>query len=100
MIEAYRERVLPGSGYDGGMNTSDLLEKLRRQPANSRYRDLIRAVERCGFVHRGGRGSHNRYAHPDYPNSGLNLQPRSGMAKAYQVEQFLAMVSKYNLDHD
>ncbi len=33
------------------MKTHNLLEKLRRQPENSRYRDLILAVERCGFVH-------------------------------------------------
>ena len=97
MIEAYRDRGLPASGYDEGMNTSDLLEKLRRQPANSRYRDLIRAVKRCGFVEIRQSGSHQLFEHPEHPRLTLNLQSHKNLAKPYQVRDFLQKVSEYNL---
>ena len=41
-------------------------------------------------------GSHHTYSHPDLPDR-LNLQPRNGEAKAYQVRQFLRLVEEYNL---
>ena len=41
-------------------------------------------------------GSHYIFEHPDVPEV-LNLQPRRGEAKPYQIRQFMAIVDKYNL---
>lgn len=51
-----------------------------------------------GFGFRAGRsrGSHQTYFHPDVPEQ-LNLQPRHGEAKPYQIRQLLRLIERYNL---
>ena len=79
------------------MKSEKLLAKIRRQSANVRFRDLCQAAESCGFELRAIRGSHHRYHHGEHPDAIINLQPRGGMAKEYQVKQFLTLVDRYNL---
>lgn len=48
-----------------------------------KIRELIRDLERAGFVNRGGKGSHRNYLHP----RGLRITMSGGMcddAKPYQ----------------
>jgi hypothetical protein len=73
------------------------LDKLRRNPNNSLYRGLTRAVTACGFVKTRQRGSHELYDHPEHPELRLNLQPIGTRAKPYQVHDFLKKVREYNL---
>ena len=82
-------------------STAKLLDKLRRQPHNTRFGDLVRAVEAVGFVlHRHHGTSHMLFRHRDEPGLRLNLQPRGGRAKSYQVQDFLEKVKRYNLADD
>ncbi len=75
-----------------------LLDKLRQNPRNAAYRDLLAAVRACGFVQVRQRGSHELYQHPDHADVRLNLQRFGSRAKAYQVLDFLNKVRQYNLD--
>ncbi len=42
-------------------------------------------------------GSHHFYRHTQIPTAILNLQPHKGKANAYQVDQFLNLVNRFNL---
>ena len=75
-----------------------LLARVRINPRDVRFSDLLTLVEAMGFLpipQRGG--SHRRYVHPT-AGEYLNLQPdANGKAKPYQVKQFLAKVEKHGL---
>ena len=43
------------------------------------------------------RGSHRMFRHPDRVALYVNLQPRRGEAKEYQVRQVLAMIQREHL---
>ena len=73
-----------------------LIEKLRTNPAGIRFPELCRVAEQCGFVKRGGKGSHVVYA-KDGVEEILTFQDRKGMAKPYQVKQLLAVIEKYKM---
>jgi predicted RNA binding protein YcfA (HicA-like mRNA interferase family) len=64
--------------------------------ANVAFSDFRRLVEAFGFRHVRTTGSHLLFVHPDVRDS-LNLQPRGGDVKPYQVRQFLRLVEDYNL---
>lgn len=50
-----------------------------------KVRDLLRELERAGFVNRGGKGSHRNYRHPQGVN--ITLSGSTGDdAKSYQVK--------------
>lgn len=76
-----------------------LLARARENPAGLRFRDLCALVERAGFVKRNQKGSHVVYKHPEI--KGLRPLPlqqgKSGMAKPYQVRQFLCIIETYEL---
>jgi predicted RNA binding protein YcfA (HicA-like mRNA interferase family) len=57
---------------------------------------LCRAAELFGFRFRGGKGSHRIYV-KDGVREMLNLQSVKGMAKPYQVKQFLKVIERYKL---
>ncbi|HEX9670675.1 MAG TPA: type II toxin-antitoxin system HicA family toxin [Thermoanaerobaculia bacterium] len=79
------------------MDRKDLLERLRRgHHENVGFADFCRLVEACGFRLLRIEGSHRAYKHPSVPRI-LNLQPRRGQAKGYQVRQFVDFVEQYNL---
>jgi predicted RNA binding protein YcfA (HicA-like mRNA interferase family) len=51
-----------------------------------KVRELIRDLERAGFVDRGGRGSHRNYEHPTGPR--MTLSGKAGDdAKPYQERE-------------
>ena len=65
-------------------------------PRNVRFEDLIRVVEGFGFRLDRISGSHHIYKLPGIRQL-INLQNVGGMAKAYQVKQFLELVEEYDL---
>ncbi len=75
-----------------------LLERVRNNPRDVRFSDLLTLVEAHGFVLIGPGGtSHRQYRHPK-SRTRLNVQPRAdGKAKRYQVEQFLAAIDEFGL---
>jgi len=69
---------------------------LAGQLRNVTFADFRRLVEAFGFREHRASGSHAVYVHPSVQEH-LNLQPRRGEAKPYQIRQFLSLVEEYNL---
>jgi len=64
---------------------------------NFAFDDLCHVIERAGFQLRSGKGSHRIY----YKNGVveiINVQPRNGKAKPYQVKQVRDLLLKYKID--
>ena len=78
---------------------SKLYERLVATRGSMRFRDFQRVLEAFGFTLDRIKGSHHNYKHPLVPRP-LSVQPRSNMAKPYQVEQFLDMVEEFGLTMD
>ena len=77
---------------------ANLLARVRNNPRDVRFSDLVTLVEATGFVFKRQPGSHRQYWHPEARVS-LNLQPdKNGKAKPYQVRDFLEAVDAYGLD--
>lgn len=51
-----------------------------------KIRDLIRDLERAGFVNRGGKGSHRNFEHPNGVHATLSGKPGDD-AKRYQERE-------------
>lgn len=66
-----------------------------RSDGNLPFRDLCLLLIRLGFDER-IRGSHHIFTRPDVEDI-LNLQPRRGCAKPYQVRQVRKTLLKYGL---
>jgi predicted RNA binding protein YcfA (HicA-like mRNA interferase family) len=80
------------------MEPPKLLKRLQQgQHANVTYEDFVRLLEAFGFRFLRGRGSHSVFAHPGVPDT-LNIQPKRGEAKPYQIRQFLRLIRRYNLE--
>jgi predicted RNA binding protein YcfA (HicA-like mRNA interferase family) len=77
--EKLKERVLSGAA-----------------DAAIRFEDLCFLLTRLGFVERHGSGSHRIYR-MDGVEEILNIQPKSGKAKPYQVKQVRQLIQKYGL---
>ncbi len=73
-----------------------LIDRARNNPAGIRFREICLLAEYCGFARRGGKGSHIVYEKNGVEEI-LTFQDRKGMAKPYQVKQFLAVIDKYHL---
>lgn len=70
------------------------LEKMRREPANVRYADLLRLCEdRFGKPRQNGT-SHAIFKTPWIGDPRINIQSDKGKAKAYQVRQVLLAIQK------
>jgi predicted RNA binding protein YcfA (HicA-like mRNA interferase family) len=80
-----------------GMNKRKLLEKVLAGPKNVHFNDMISLVEAFGFRLSRVSGSHHIFEHPQIPEL-VNLQEKNGMAKPYQVRQFLQLVEQYDLE--
>jgi len=77
---------------------ANLLARMRNNPQDVRFSDLLTLVEASGFVFKLQSGSHRQYWHPT-AKVALNFQPdRHGKAKPYQVGQFLHAVDEHGLD--
>ena len=58
-----------------------------------KIRQLIRDLERAGFVNRGGKGSHRNFLHPD--GVAMTISGNSGDdAKPYQEKELAAKLGK------
>jgi hypothetical protein len=76
----------------GIMETSD-------PPANVRFEEICRIVLSFGFRPGGGKGSHRIFIRNGIREM-LNFQNVRGMAKPYQVRQFVKIIEKYKLVED
>jgi hypothetical protein len=63
--------------------------------ANIRFGDLCSLLKGLGFAER-IRGSHHIFTRTDVEEI-LNLQPKKGKAKPYQVKQVRGVILKYRL---
>ena len=66
--------------------------------ANIGFRDLCNLLAQLGFEER-VRGSHHIFTRHDVEEI-LNLQPKQGKAKPYQVKQVRGVLLKYHLAGD
>ena len=78
------------------MDKQGLITELKKNPKNIRFETLCKYAELFGFRFRGGKGSHRIYVRSGIKEM-LNFQNVSGLAKPYQVKQFVKIVEKYNL---
>ena len=69
-----------------------------RADASIRFAELVRLLRRLGFDER-IRGGHHLFAHEGLAEI-INLQPRGGMAKPYQVKQVRDLITRYQLGVD
>ena len=78
------------------MKKQVLLQVLRgTADANIRFDDLRSLLSSMGFAER-VKGSHHIFALPAVPEI-LNLQPKAGFAKPYQVKQVRRIITRYKL---
>lgn len=66
--------------------------------ANIQFGDLNSLLKSLGFEVR-IRGDHHIFTRSDVAEI-LNLQPRNGKAKPYQVKQVRGLILKYRMAHD
>ncbi|MDY6807370.1 MAG: type II toxin-antitoxin system HicA family toxin [Cyanobacteriota bacterium] len=78
------------------MKTTKQLKKLARNSKNVKFNELVNLIQKFGFALERVSGSHHIFKHPEVTEI-LNLQPRKGKAKDYQVKQFGRLVEKYEL---
>lgn len=70
-----------------------------RSDANFDFEDLCFVLDRAGFTCRPGKGSHHIFFRDGIPEI-VNLQPRGGQAKPYQVKQVRDLLLKYQFDFE
>lgn len=78
------------------MKKHKLLRKVSDSPKNTSFNDLSSLIEAFGFTLARVSGSHHIYNHPGIPEL-VNIQNVKGMAKPYQIRQFLKLVEKHDL---
>jgi predicted RNA binding protein YcfA (HicA-like mRNA interferase family) len=59
-----------------------------------KVRELVAALERAGFVHRGGKGSHRNFVHPGVSRPVTISGALGGDAKKYQVRAVSAAIEE------
>jgi hypothetical protein len=64
---------------------------------NFGFDDLCHVIEGAGFQLRSGKGSHRIY-YKDGVVEIINVQPRNGKAKPYQVKQVRDLLLKYKIE--
>ncbi len=82
----------------------EILKQARENPADVWFSEILKLAEQMGWTFAGGKGSHRVYKHPNanlvrdkFPIP-LNFQEgKHGKAKAYQVEQLLAMATELGI---
>ena len=78
--------------------TEKLHARAVRQPGSLSFDDLLALVRAAGFVFRRQTGDHMISVHPRLGKEGfLNLQPRRGKAKPYQVRQVVEKIDEHGL---
>jgi hypothetical protein len=86
-----------GGISETGSKVTKTLDKVLRgnADANIRFGDLCALLQHLGFSER-IRGDHHIFTRDGVAEI-LNLQPRGGKAKAYQVKQVRAVITSYRL---
>jgi predicted RNA binding protein YcfA (HicA-like mRNA interferase family) len=84
--------------HNNGMGKKErLYARIINSQKNVRFQDFCTLLEYFGFVRVRVRGSHHLYQHPDIDEL-MNVQPKKdGLAKAYQVRQFLKLLASHDL---
>lgn len=71
-----------------------ILGKMRRNPKNVRFKDLLRVCDHYFEPSRQRGGSHRVYKTPWPGDPRINIQNDKGRVKAYQVKQVLAAINR------
>jgi hypothetical protein len=71
-----------------------VLKRIRHNPKNVRFTDLLRVCDHYFGPPRQHGGSHRVYGTPWPGDPRINIQNDKGMAKAYQVKQVLTAIDK------
>jgi len=79
------------------LNKKKLLSRIINNQKNVLFNDFITVVEAFGFNCTRREGSHRIFKNSNVTEL-LNLQEENGMAKPYQIKQFLYLVEKYKLE--
>ena len=90
----------PGPLQFAGMSKAErLATKILsgRSDKNLAFNDLCYVLERAGFQSRSGKGSHRIYYKEGIVEI-VNVQPRDGKAKPYQVKQVRELLLKYKIN--
>jgi predicted RNA binding protein YcfA (HicA-like mRNA interferase family) len=76
-----------------------MLRNLQNSSKNVRYDDFVTLIKAFDFKRTRGKGSHEIYKRKGVAEI-VNIQNRDGYAKPYQIEQFLSLIEKYNLESE
>ena len=79
------------------MKKQKLLAKVLSGSRNITFGEMVTLVEAFGFRLSRVSGSHHIFTRSDIAEL-VNLQEVRGMAKPYQIRQFLKIVERYNLE--
>lgn len=76
------------------VHSRKILEQMRREPANTRFADLMKVCEEYFGKPRQHGTSHAIFKTPWAGDPRINIQDDKGKAKAYQVRQVLLAIEK------
>jgi len=79
------------------LNKRKLLGIVINNRSNVRFNDFVALLEYFGFRLARTKGSHRIYRNASIPKS-ISIQNDNGQAKPYQIDQFLKIVEKYQLE--
>jgi len=71
-----------------------LVDKMRREPAGTRFSELLKVCEYFFGKPRRSAGSHVVFKTPWIGDPRINIQNDKGKAKAYQIRQVLLAIDK------
>lgn len=77
-----------------------VLERMRQNPRGIRFNDLCKVCEHYFGEARQGGSSHRIYKTPWPGDPRVNIQNDKGYAKAYQIKQVLAAITKLETDYE
>ncbi|MBI4684306.1 MAG: type II toxin-antitoxin system HicA family toxin [Nitrospirae bacterium] len=73
-----------------------LFDRVKNNPQQVRFDEICKLAGVFGFKYKGGKGSHRVYSQKGIVEI-LNFQNVHGMAKPYQVRQFLKIIEDNDL---
>ena len=75
-------------------SSQKILDRMRQEPANIRFTDLLRVCEKFFGKPRQSGSSHVIFKTPWPVNPRVNIQNDNGRAKTYQVRQVLLAIDR------
>lgn len=78
---------------------TDILEQMKRNPNNVRFRDLCRVCDFYFGKARQSGSSHRIYKTPWQGDPRVNIQNNKSKAKTYQVRQVLRAIDQLEIEH-